>query len=107
VGYDRGYDSLGGGNVTGRRTPVLIVRRGQQWHMHDLDGDRPNRSLTFGRDGDLPVIGDWNRDGQFDVGVMRGNTWYLRDSSSGRVRSLAYGRAGDVPLTFDAFWLRD
>jgi hypothetical protein len=35
--------------------------------------------IRFGRDGDVPVVGDWNGDGRQAIGVVRGRTWYLND----------------------------
>jgi hypothetical protein len=47
-------------------------------------------SFTFGQPGDQPVIGDWNGDGDDEVGVLRGNTFLLRRGigATGGVRTV-------------------
>ena len=53
--------------------------------------------------GDKPVVGDFNRDGRTDVGVVRGNVWLLRSfpSAGATWRRFGFGAATDVPLTGD------
>jgi peptidoglycan/xylan/chitin deacetylase (PgdA/CDA1 family) len=36
----------------------------------------------YGRTADRPVAGDWDGDGDVTPGVVRGSTWYLRNSNS-------------------------
>ena len=57
-------------------------------------------SFTFGRAGDIPVMGDWNGDGTHTIGVVRGNRWLLRDeNTSGPVNhDFIYGEVGDLSL---------
>jgi SpoIID/LytB domain protein len=54
----------------------------------------------FGRAGDIPVAGDWNGDGRDTIGVVRDQTWFLRNTNStgGADKSFLYGRPGDRPL---------
>lgn len=67
--------------------------------------DVPGGGITasFGTAGDKPVVGDWNGDGNAEVGVYRNNTFYL-DSDADRKWSpnvdkiFRFGRAGDVPV---------
>ncbi len=60
-------------------------------------------SFRFGQAGDIPVIGDWNGDGIQTVGVVRGNTWLLRDSNtSGPPQyNFVFGEPGDIPVVGD------
>ena len=53
--------------------------------------------------GDIPVTGDWNKDGVDTPGVVRGNTWYLKNSLSGGWEdvSFQFGEPGDIPITGD------
>ena len=48
-------------------------------------------------------MGDWNGNGVDTPGVIRGNTWYLRNSNTGGLADtvLQYGNAGDIPLVGD------
>lgn len=60
-------------------------------------------SFSFGRAGDIPVMGDWNGDGSKTVGVVRNGIWFIRNSNStGRSSAVfSFGRAGDVPVAGD------
>lgn len=56
----------------------------------------------YGRPGDVPIVADWDGDGQDTVSVIRDGTWYLNDDLTGgaATRSFVYGRVtrGDVPI---------
>ena len=67
-------------------------------------GTGPRRAeFDFGSIGDKPVVGDWNRDGRTDVGVVRGNLWMLRNAPDAGTtwRKFRFGAATDVPVTGD------
>jgi len=57
---------------------------------------------VYGRPGDVPIVADWDGDGQDTVSVIRDGTWYLNDDLAGgaATRSFIYGRVtrGDVPI---------
>ena len=57
---------------------------------------------TYGRSGDVPVVGDWNGDRRTTVAIVRDGTWHLRNDLSGGPGeiSFTYGRVtrGDVPI---------
>lgn len=57
---------------------------------------------VYGRPGDVPIVADWDGDGQDTVSVIRDGTWYLNDELAGgaATRSFVYGRVtrGDVPI---------
>jgi hypothetical protein len=57
----------------------------------------------YGRPGDFPVCGDWDGNGVDGIGVVRGNTWFLRNSASGgnANASFGYGRPDDFPIVGD------
>ena len=57
----------------------------------------------YGRPGDFPICGDWDGNGTDGIGVVRGNTWFLRNAASGGdgQREFGYGRADDFPLVGD------
>jgi surface antigen len=56
--------------------------------------------LKYSQVSDVPLTGDWNGDGQTDIGVNRGNTFYLR-MKDGSVSQFNFGNgisAGDIPI---------
>lgn len=66
-------------------------------------GDVETITFGFGQPGDIPVMGDWNGDGTWTVGVVRGNQWILRnENSSGPADyNFTFGNAGDTPIVGD------
>ncbi|HEX3540484.1 MAG TPA: serine hydrolase [Acidimicrobiales bacterium] len=76
------------------------------WYLrNELSSGPGDTALAFAIPGDLPVVGDWNRDGIDTPGVFRGTTWYLRNENSsgpGDV-SFLFGIPGDLPVAGD--WL--
>jgi hypothetical protein len=88
------------------------------WCDNNFDGDDPvwydsttafgidyntGTVFNYGRPGDVPVCGDWDGDGRDGIGVVRGATWFLRNTISGGAANLQfpYGRVGDFPLAGD------
>ena len=51
--------------------------------------------------GDKPVVGDFNRDGRTDVGVVARERWLLRSfpSAGATWRQFAFGAATDKPAS--------
>jgi len=65
-----------------------------------------DRTFNFGIPGDIPVTGDWNGDGFTEIGVLRGNLWYLDLNGNGMWdpgvdRTFNFGIPGDIPVTGD------
>ncbi|HTS17799.1 MAG TPA: hypothetical protein VMP11_09520 [Verrucomicrobiae bacterium] len=62
--------------------------------------------IQFGKDADLPVVGDWNGDGSTGIGVFRPSdlTWRL-DSNMNGTTGLVFRfegmKAGDIPIVGD------
>jgi hypothetical protein len=101
------------------------------WHTRDGGDMLPLQEFTWRYGGlpvDIPVCGDWDGDGHDSPGIVRGNVWFLRESSTytnhtgPATVAFAYGRPGDVPIIGDwdgdgddtpgvrrgpAFYLRD
>jgi len=76
----------------------------------DLDnsGGSADQSVAFGEPDDLPVIGDWDGDGDDNIGLYRpGSTtgvFYLdidNDGGSADIVTPEYGDLGDIPIAGD------
>jgi len=95
-----GYDEIG-------------VFHGQTNNFYlDKDGDgfivTANGDLRFamGATGDLPIVGDWNRDGKDEIGLFRpsDNRFYLDITGDGAIaigggdKWIVAGASGDLPL---------
>lgn len=74
-----------------------------------LQEDSVDRVFTFGQQGDLPLVGDWNGDGTDTIAVFRNGQWHLDVDGDGQFTEMdvraQFGRAGDIPASFD--WDRD
>ncbi|MBT8203245.1 MAG: hypothetical protein KJO87_08075, partial [Acidimicrobiia bacterium] len=73
------------------------------WQLRDTAG--VTRSFFYGVPGDLPLLGDWDCDGEDTVGMYRPSTGfvYLRNSNSFGVADLSFyfGIPGDIPFVGD------
>ena len=58
-------------------------------------------TVDFGRSGDIPVVGDWDGDGDDDIGVRRGTRWLLDPGGNASLIDFDFGRAGDTPNVGD------
>jgi hypothetical protein len=68
-------------------------------------GGAPDFVFKYGAPNATPVVGDWNSDGVWTVGVVENNggvaTWKLRNSNSGGapdIAPFAYGAANIIPV---------
>ncbi|MDQ1598578.1 MAG: hypothetical protein QOD68_52, partial [Actinomycetota bacterium] len=91
-------------NRDGAYTPAVFANG--HWVIYDAmvgSAPVPTREFDFGMAGDKPVVGDFNRDGRTDVGVVRGGVWLLRGfpSAGTTSRRFAFGRPTDTPVTGD------
>jgi hypothetical protein len=91
-------------NRDGAYTPAVFTNG--HWVIYDAmvgSAPVPSREFDFGMAGDKPVVGDFNRDGRTDVGVVRGSVWQLRSfpSAGATWRRFAFGRPTDTPVTGD------
>ncbi len=94
--------------LTSQAPPVVgslpVAVGGRSWRIGGSYRDHAVADVfTFGRPGDIPVMGDWNGDGVKTPGVVRGRTWYLRDTLRGgpATRVFSFGRPGDIPVVGD------
>ncbi|WP_299037697.1 hypothetical protein [uncultured Pseudokineococcus sp.] len=82
----------------GGTTDRPAVWNGGEWLLPDGGFAR------FGRATDVPLCGDWDGDGDDELGVQRGRTFFLGSEAvtgGGSVTSFAFGSPGDVPLVGD------
>ncbi|MEJ5947064.1 hypothetical protein WDZ17_17375, partial [Pseudokineococcus basanitobsidens] len=58
------------------------------------------RRYSFGRAGDVPVVGDWDGNGVDSVGVYRAGRWFLRNahSSGQHDRTFVFGGPEQLPV---------
>jgi hypothetical protein len=82
---------------------------GLAWLLRNSNSGGPaNVQLAYGHDGDTPVVGDWNGDRSYGVGVVRpgptsGGNWLLRNTlSSGAAQiDFTYGASFDRPVVWE------
>jgi hypothetical protein len=98
---------------------IGVFRKGM-WYLDyngngkwDGCGDTPttDRCYNFGLTTDIPVAGDWNNDGQTEIGIFRNGSWYLDYKGNGgwdgcgittaTDRCLSFGASGDIPVVGD------
>lgn len=59
-------------------------------------------ATVWGQPGDTVLACDWNGDGVDTQAIVRGGTWFVRDSlTGGEARTFSYGRTGDIPVCGD------
>jgi hypothetical protein len=82
------------------------VFRNGVWYLRNANSSGPSFSFRFGLPGDLPVVADWDGDGDDTPGVVRGADWYFRNANStGASLTFRFGLPGDLPVTGD--WDQD
>jgi serine-aspartate repeat-containing protein C/D/E len=74
-----------------------------------IRSDLIDHVFQFGAQGDQPVIGDWNGDGIYAIGIFRNGTWFIDIDGDGRWSAadmvVEFGQEGDIPLVGD--WTGD
>ena len=76
------------------------------WYLRQIEGPGdPDVVIRYGRPGDFPVVGDWDRDGVSEIGVVRGNRWLLRNRNSPGSADIditfSGWQEGDIPVVGD------
>ena len=86
--------------------------RGSTWTASgDGKWGAGDSQYAFGLSGDLPVAGDWNKDGITEIGVFarqsRDSTWIHQVTANGAaaIRQYAFGLIEDLPVAGD--WNND
>jgi hypothetical protein len=69
--------------------------------MFSLKNGTRNTTVRWGLNGDIPVSGDWNGDGLYDVGVFRPSMhrFYLKNGTKNT--TVTWGLNGDIPVSGD------
>jgi hypothetical protein len=71
-------------------------------HRFYLRNGSTNTTINWGLGTDIPVSGDWNGDGLWDVGVYRNSTHWFYLKNGTRNTTVNYGWSGtDIPVTGD------
>lgn len=91
------------GNWNGKGTGVGVYRGKHFLLRNSLSSGGADLSFGYGREGDRPVIGDWDGSGKHGVGIVRGDQWFLRNllSSGSADHSFNFGADADVFLAGD------
>jgi len=101
------------------KTEIGVFRNSTHLFYLDYNGNgvwngaSVDRQYNFGISGDIPVSGDWNNDGTFEIGVFRPSThlFYLDYNGNGAWngasvdRQYNFGITGDIPVSGD--WNND
>jgi hypothetical protein len=90
-----GYTEIG--VYQGAGTWYVDANRNYVWDGTGLGKDAV---LNFGFAGSIPVTGDWNQDGIFEIGVFNAGTWYL--DANGNNQWDGTGTGKDLANTFGA-----
>ncbi|HEV7239418.1 MAG TPA: VCBS repeat-containing protein [Thermoanaerobaculia bacterium] len=73
------------------------------FHLRRFDGTEI--VIVYGREGDIPLHGDWSGDGVTRVGVYRpvDQTFHLLDklATGSTEKTVQFGKSGDIPLVGD------
>ncbi|NCP63733.1 MAG: DUF1588 domain-containing protein [Paraglaciecola sp.] len=92
-------------DIDGDRKADPIIRRPENgtWYYLLSTQGYTQKSLAFGsKPSDVPVIGDYDKDGKIDFAIWRDGIWYMRLSSTGKTITAALGtQKSDVPVPAD------
>ncbi|HLR96739.1 MAG TPA: CAP domain-containing protein [Jiangellaceae bacterium] len=76
---------------------------GSHYHLTNGWDGRTDRTFSYGREGDIVYVGDWNDNGVDTLAVRRGATYHFsyRLTGGDADRVVTYGRSGDTVLMGD------
>jgi hypothetical protein len=99
------YSALRYDNITENTTASTagVYRPGESvFYVSDKGGNLAGHA-GFGAQGDVPLTGDWNKDGKDTFGVYRPGTqtFLLTDDNSSVGMESTFGNPGDVPVVGD------
>ena len=91
--------------VSNATTQIGVFRNSTgDWYLEYNKTGVVDKTFHFGKSGDVPVAGDWNKNGVPDYGVFRpsNGNWYLETTKTGIVNTtFHFGKSGDIPVTGD------
>jgi len=92
------------------RDCIGIFRNGV-WHLNTAGATSWSSSIdkvvSWGLSGDIPIVGDFNKDGYNDnIGIFRNGVWHLNTAgatswSSSIDKVVSWGLTGDIPIVGD------
>jgi len=88
------------GRNAGMLFAVFAVKK--EIPVYILDSSGQKITTAWGKDGDVPVIGDYDGEGKTDTAIWRPSTgeWWIKQSN-GAVVTKVWGQNGDVPVARD------
>lgn len=95
-----GFDTIGIYTTTFDEPFFLLTN----FHAGDNPIAKPEITFFLGKQGDLPIAGDWDGDGIDTVGVYRPSTsefFLVNDFKGGAVTTFVFGVKGDLPIAGD------
>jgi hypothetical protein len=95
-----GFDTIGVYATTADEPFFLLSNS----HAEENAVAKPEIVFVFGKQGDLPIAGDWDGDGVDTVGVYRPSTsefFLVNDFFGGAVTTFVFGVKGDLPIAGD------
>jgi len=88
------------------RDGSFLIDHNGNYRWDGTDGG--DREIVLGKEGDVPIAGDWNGDGHWEAAVFRDGVWLLDFNANGRWdgqeggdRFVHFGQAEDVPVSGD------
>lgn len=77
----------------------FALRRGADW-VFLYSANNQTQTINWQQSGDKAVQNDYDGDGKVDIAVWResNGNWYIRNSSTGQLRQVAWGTTGDIPV---------
>ncbi|GAB4556300.1 MAG: hypothetical protein OHK0023_28510 [Anaerolineae bacterium] len=86
-------------------TPDTIgVRRGSNFYLRNYNSDGvPNLTVNYGLPTDIPLLGDWDGDGDDTVGVFRNGLFMLKNNNTDGIPDIyaLFGEGTDIPVVGD------
>ena len=105
-------------NVTSRSSRISVFNNGNgQWSIdyngnNTWDGAPPDKLVSFGAVGDIPVKGDWNSNFMDEIGLFRSPGVWILDANGNYIwdgpvtdRMFGFGAIGDQPVVGE--WTRN
>jgi hypothetical protein len=90
------------GNFAGDRvSEIAVFRRAKKSSFVVNVGAAAPLTVTFGKAFDQPLLGDWNGDGQLDVGVRTPRNSKFRLKTPTGIVKVTWGLPSDIPISGD------